>query len=57
MLIYLSDKMSTKKLKLKNEKNWTWQNLKTVFKFNFFGEHFVMKTSFLFEISIKFWTF
>jgi hypothetical protein len=48
MLTYLCEKMPPKKLKRKKEKTGLGKIRKQFFNFNFFGGHFVMKTSLLF---------
>jgi hypothetical protein len=54
MLIYLSDKIPPKSILKKLGLSKIREQF---FNFNFFGGHFVTKTSLLFEISIKFLIF
>jgi hypothetical protein len=48
MQTYLSNKMPSKKVKVKNEKMGLSKILKQFFNFNFLGGHFVTETSLLF---------
>jgi hypothetical protein len=57
MQTYLSDKMTSKKLKLKNEKKWDLAKLENSFLIlSFFGGILSLIQVCFFEISINYWT-